>query len=274
MHRSGQAIQELLVSQEDKSWRRARPVRVNLGSPYSEIMPDNARAAVLARIRQALAAGPAPLPSEPEWTTPVHPSLPATPDLAVAFAENFRRIGGEFFYLETPAQLGAELRAWQAQRLPAGQKFYVWEPALQALLQQAEVPFEAGETDFRAQAAAGFTSCEALVARTGSVLVSAGTASGRRLSVYPDQHLVLARPGQVVAEIGDALRLAKGKYGAAGLPSMVSLTTGPSRTADIEKTLVLGAHGPRRLSLFLLEDEPQTSLWPLPAVARTEGQRS
>jgi len=92
------------------------------------------------------------------------------------------------------------------------------------------------------------------VARTGSVLVSGATASGRRLSIYPDQHLVLARPRQVVAEIGEALAVVQARYGAA-MPSMVSLTSGPSRTADIEKTLVLGAHGPRRLALFLLEED-------------------
>jgi L-lactate dehydrogenase complex protein LldG len=88
-------------------------------------------------------------------------------------------------------------------------------------------------------------------------LVSAATASGRRLSIYPDQHLVLARPSQVVAEIGDALRVVQARFGEQ-MPSMVSLTTGPSRTADIEKTLVLGAHGPRRLVLFLLEDDAAT----------------
>ena len=65
--------------------------------------------------------------------------------------------------------------------------------------------------------------------------------------------MVLAQPSQVVAEIADALATAQSRYGA-GLPSMLSLTTGPSRTADIEKTLVLGAHGPRRLTLFMLED--------------------
>ena len=69
---------------------------------------------------------------------------------------------------------------------------------------------------------------------------------------------MLARPSQVVAEIGDALRKVQARYGDK-LPSMLSLTTGPSRTADIEKTLVLGAHGPRRLSLFLLEDDAKTA---------------
>ncbi len=210
---------------------------------------------MLARIRTALATGPTPLPPVPDWNAPVHPALPAA-DLAVTFAESFRRVGGEFFYAENPAQLGVELRAWLAERLPAGQRFYVWEPAMQALLTQAGVPFQPTEADFNMQAAAGLTTCEALVARTGSIVVAPATASGRRLSIYPDQHLVLARPSQVVAEIGDALRVVQARYGAQ-LPSMLSLTTGPSRTADIEKTLVLGAHGPRRLSLFLLEDDAE-----------------
>jgi len=218
---------------------------------------SSSRDTMLARIRTALAAGPASLPPAPNWAAPVHPPLPVA-DLAVVFAENFRRIGGEFFYCESLPQLGATLRDWLAERLPPGQQFYVWEPALQDFLTRAEVPFQAAEVDFRAQAAAGMTSCEALVARTGSLVVAPATASGRRLSIYPDQHLVLARPSQVVAEIGDALRVVQTRYGAE-LPSMLSLTTGPSRTADIEKTLVLGAHGPRRLSLFLLEDDAETA---------------
>jgi L-lactate dehydrogenase complex protein LldG len=213
----------------------------------------SSRDKLLGRIRTALAAGPAPAPPAPDWATPVHPPLPAA-DPAVTFAENFQRIGGEFFYCENLALFGLRLRAWLTERLPAGQQFYVWEPALQALLTAAQVPFKASEADFRTQAAVGLTSCEALVARTGSIVVAPATASGRRLSIYPDQHIVLARPSQVVAEIGDALRAVQARYGAQ-LPSMLSLTTGPSRTADIEKTLVLGAHGPRRLSLFLLEDD-------------------
>jgi L-lactate dehydrogenase complex protein LldG len=213
----------------------------------------SSRDSMLARIRTALASGPAPQPPQPDWAAPVHPPLPEA-DLAVTFAANFRRIGGEFFYCETVTQLGAELRTWLAERLPDGQQFYVWEPGLQALLTEAGVSFQATEANFKDQAAVGLTSCEALVARTGSLVVAPATASGRRLSIYPDQHVVLARPSQVVAEIGDALRVVQGRYGAA-LPSMLSLTTGPSRTADIEKTLVLGAHGPRRLTLFLLEDD-------------------
>ena len=214
-------------------------------------MSDTARAAILARIRGALTQ-PVALPEKPDFTAPVHPPLPAD-DLVVVFAANFQRVGGEFYYCESPAHLAVQLAAFRARQPEQLAAPYVWEPALQQLLAAANVPFRSGEVDFRQNADLGLTSCEALVARTGSVLVSAATASGRRLSIYPDQHMVLARPSQVVAEIGDALRVMQARYGTA-LPSMVSLTTGPSRTADIEKTLVLGAHGPRRLALFLLEE--------------------
>ena len=214
-------------------------------------MSDSSRAAVLDRIRQGLAVGPAPLPARPDFAAPVHPPLNNS-DPVVAFAESFQRVGGEFYYCESLAHLAVQIAGFQ-QRQQVGAP-YVWEPELQVLLQAAGVAFRADETDFIAHADLSLTSCEALVARTGSVLVSAATASGRRLSIYPDQHLVLARPSQVVAEIGEALRVVQARYGA-HLPSMVSLTSGPSRTADIEKTLVLGAHGPRRIALFLLEDD-------------------
>jgi L-lactate dehydrogenase complex protein LldG len=213
-------------------------------------MPQTSREAILARIRQGLKS-PTPLPPVPDFDAPVHPKLSGN-DLVVAFAESFQRVGGEFYYCESVQHLGRELADFQ-QRQQLGAP-HVWEPSMQDLLTQAGVRFKADDADFVAQADLGLTSCEALVARTGSVLVSAATASGRRLSIYPDQHLVLARPSQVVAEIGEALKLLQGKY-KTGLPSMMSLTTGPSRTADIEKTLVLGAHGPRRLALFLLEEE-------------------
>ena len=209
-----------------------------------------ARAAVLARIRQGLAR-PAPQPPRPDFGAPVHPPLPA--DLAVAFAESFQRVGGAFYYCESEAHFAAQLAAYLKEQQI--ERLFAWEPAVQAVLLAAGVPFVADETDFLPHADAGLTTCEALVARTGSLLVAAATAAGRRLSIYPDQHLVLARTGQVVAEIGDALRAVQARYGPQ-MPSMVSLTTGPSRTADIEKTLVLGAHGPRRLVLFLLDDTP------------------
>jgi len=63
---------------------------------------------------------------------------------------------------------------------------------------------------------------------------------------------VLAYTSQLVPDLKDGFALLKQKYGD-NMPSMISNVTGPSRTADIEKTLVLGAHGPKELFVFLLD---------------------
>ena len=96
----------------------------------------------------------------------------------------------------------------------------------------------------------GITECDALIAQTGSILVTGRSAGGRALSVLPPHHVVLARRGQLIADLPDAFALLKQKYGG-NYPSFISLITGPSRTGDIERILVLGAHGPRKLTIFL-----------------------
>jgi L-lactate dehydrogenase complex protein LldG len=98
---------------------------------------------------------------------------------------------------------------------------------------------------------AGITSCEALVAQTGSILVSSATSGGRALSILPHVHVVIATPDQIVATLADALHAAKARHDGC-MPSMLSFITGPSRTGDIERILVLGAHGPKELILVLV----------------------
>ena len=98
---------------------------------------------------------------------------------------------------------------------------------------------------------AALTGCEALVAQTGSVLVSAPSAGGRALSVLPPHHVVLARRGQMVPDLSVALQRVQEKY-RDKFPSFLSFISGPSRTGDIERILVLGAHGPKKLTILLL----------------------
>jgi L-lactate dehydrogenase complex protein LldG len=97
----------------------------------------------------------------------------------------------------------------------------------------------------------GLTCCDALVAQTGSVVVTNSSAGGRALSVLPPHHVVLARRDQLVPDLTAAFALVKAIYGR-GYPSMISVVSGPSRTGDIERILVLGAHGPRKLTIFCL----------------------
>ncbi len=98
---------------------------------------------------------------------------------------------------------------------------------------------------------AGITECDALIAQTGSILITNRSAGGRALSVLPPHHVVLARRNQLVPDLPEAFALLKKKY-APNYPSFISLITGPSRTGDIERILVLGAHGPKKLTIFLV----------------------
>jgi L-lactate dehydrogenase complex protein LldG len=215
-------------------------------------MSETSRDIILRRIRESLQL-PAPQPAAPDFAQPLHP-VPQD-DLAVTFAESFVRAGGVFYYCVSEEHFYDQLFTYKKDK--ALDNLYVWEPELKKMLHTGGIGFIGDETNWLPQADAGLTTCEALVARTGSVLVSAATASGRRLSIYPDQHLVLARTSQIVPDIGDALHRVQDTH--EKLPSMISLTTGPSRTADIEKTLVLGAHGPRSIVLFLLDDAPEAT---------------
>jgi L-lactate dehydrogenase complex protein LldG len=96
---------------------------------------------------------------------------------------------------------------------------------------------------------AGITECDALVAQTGGVAVTSRSAGGRALSVLPPHHVVVARREQLVADLPAAFAWLQQKY-APDFPSMISFITGPSRTGDIERILVLGAHGPKKLTIL------------------------
>lgn len=95
----------------------------------------------------------------------------------------------------------------------------------------------------------GISGCDVLVAQTGTVVVTNRSAGGRALSVLPPHHVVVATRDQLVRDLTAAFARVQETYGA-NYPSMVSFITGPSRTGDIERILVLGAHGPKKLTVL------------------------
>jgi L-lactate dehydrogenase complex protein LldG len=84
------------------------------------------------------------------------------------------------------------------------------------------------------------------------MVLSSGQQSGRTVSVYAPIHICIAYTDQLVYDIDEALLSLQKEYGEQ-LPSMITLATGPSRTADIEKTLVVGVHGPKEVFCFLVQ---------------------
>ena len=206
-----------------------------------------ARDEILARIRQALQKPDLYQPAEPDWQADLYVPAEAK-DLAVQFADVFESRGGQLWFVEHPDAFFAKAQALATER--GWQRLACYDDTLQQWLAAAGIAYDG--TDARlAEAEVSFTFCEALVARTGSVLVS--SMQTRRLTIYPPIHVVVGFVSQVVPDIGHGLAYLRQLY-PQGLPSMLSLVTGPSRTADIEKTLVLGAHGPKELIVLLVDD--------------------
>lgn len=107
----------------------------------------------------------------------------------------------------------------------------------------------------------GVTACFAAVAETGTLMLTSGPESPTRNNFLPDNHIVVLRADQVVASYEDGLdrlRQAHQDGGSWSMPRTVNYVTGPSRTGDIEQKIELGAHGPRRLHIVLIDDaEPK-----------------
>lgn len=172
---------------------------------------------------------------------------PVLPDGITCFKNELESINGVCVICDDEADLYAKLKAFVEKReLPY---LFCRDTYIAQQLESCEIPFSFDQARFEAMQA-GITGCEFLVARTGSVLVSSAAQSGRQLNVFPPIHIVLAHVSQLVNYLDEAFVAMQNKYDD-NLPSIVSTITGPSRTADIEKTLVLGAHGPKEFIVFL-----------------------
>lgn len=170
-------------------------------------------------------------------------------DPSIAFVKRFTSLNGQFIYCSSRHEFAAFFRQWVAQKNLVD--VYCVEPWLNRWSEEYQLPVQKNtELD---QAEAVLTGCEALVALSGSVVVSSRQMMGRTSTVIPHIHIVVAFTHQIVPEFIHAFEMIRERY-QGEMPSMISTITGPSRTADIEKTLVLGAHGPKEIVLFLLQE--------------------
>ena len=207
-------------------------------------MGSNARDTILKKIKQALKQ-PVPVPFPATQPLPPYPALQQEP--ALEFAERFTSLQGRFSYCSSEEELVTQLNALAEKR--KWEKIFCREAALREMLNASGFPFNYHPT--LADCDAAITGCEYLVARTGSILLSSAGESGRTVSVYAPIHICIAYTHQVVEDISDGLEkvlLQNPTY-----PSLLTLATGPSRTADIEKTLVVGVHGPKEVFCFLID---------------------
>ncbi len=213
---------------------------------------SKAKENILARIRKELSGSklPMPYPEEDKNSGGVYTTDATSPE--EEFVVNFKQLGGKFVFCDDVNE------AVNTITILAGN--HDWKQVLCAdeyilnLFQQRGAGFVHPATEPQEAADACITGCEALIARTGSMLLSSAQFMGRTAPVYYPVHIAVAYIDQVHNDISDGFRLLKKKYGD-NIPSMINLATGPSRTADIEKTLVVGVHGPAEVYCILVNAE-------------------
>jgi L-lactate dehydrogenase complex protein LldG len=206
---------------------------------------SSAKKNILKKIKQALDK-PVPLPFK-DIDAAKDVFINDNTDLEFLFAENFSALQGRFAFCENAKELVQQLHTLFQTR--KWDKVFVAESDLKKIL--GAEGLNINDNSSLAESDAAITSCESLVARTGSILLSS-VQNGRTISVYAPVHICIAYMHQLVFDINDAIQLVKQKY-PSGIPSLITFASGPSRTADIEKTLVTGVHGPKEVFCFLLQ---------------------
>jgi len=202
---------------------------------------------ILKKIKQALAT-PVPVPfAEKDATANIFKPSLREPELE--FAENFTGLQGRFSFCANEKELVQQLEILFTAR--EWKNIFLREDAVRQALKNNGLNINYSPDLENCHAA--ITSCEYLIARTGSIALSTAQQSGRTVSVYAPVHICIAYTSQLVYDIKDGLELLRKKY-KDKLPSLITFATGPSRTADIEKTLVTGVHGPKEVFCFLVEN--------------------
>ena len=213
----------------------------------AERMPTNpSRERILERVRNGL-------------KSPAHqpPATPPRPIFAPV-GDALERLQAECLANKTELILATDEVAVSAavesvlDSLPAGEIFLQDSPELRSIAGGFMTPRKlrwSSQSGPAEDSEATISGCELLIALTGSIVVSA-SCGGRGASIVAPCHIVVAKLEQLVPDLESALAKVN-ERGLCAKNSFVGLITGSSRTADIEKILVLGAHGPRRLVLVL-----------------------
>ncbi len=175
---------------------------------------------------------------------------PVESDALGCFKRELEAISGQCVICDDETAVYSNLAAlMQAKGLPF---LFTRDLQIADKLKKHGIAVETDERSFP-EVVAGVTPCAYLVARTGSAVVISSGNSGRQMHAFPPIHIMLAKKEQLVDYLEEALVAVQQQF-KDERPSAITVITGPSRTADIEKTLVLGAHGPKELIIFVQQN--------------------
>ena len=215
----------------------------------------SARENILARIRGAQGKpGGEPTDADLERIRAVianpvtgpQPAFAHPPDLLVQFLKECDRVGTTHAQVASEAEIPGEVARYLAA---AGlePRVVAW-PAFAGLdWASAGVAFEARPA--RRDDRTGLTGCTCAVAETGTTLLLSSPEQAKVTALLPETHVCVVRKSRLLGTLEEAFALVRRESGA--LPRSAFFVSGPSRTADIEQTMVIGAHGPYRVHVII-----------------------
>ena len=219
------------------------------------------RVAILEKIRRAL--GPVASDSErrakvaERIANPHSPVVPARGKITGAalltdFVRRLEQQSASVFVLSSCAELPVAVAGYLTTsgaplRIRMGS-----DPVLGALAWSTETGIEILRGPAEAGDQVGLSRAIAGVAETGTLVLASGPENPVTLTFLPETHLVVVAKSDIVGSYEDAFAMVRKHFGAGAMPRTLNLVSAPSRTGDIGGIIVLGAHGPRRLGVFVV----------------------
>jgi L-lactate dehydrogenase complex protein LldG len=189
----------------------------------------------------------------------------AAPGLRPARGQGDAQTRAQTFIEEAQRVNATVERVAAADDVPEAAARYLRERNLAATLRMGEdarlasMPWAATQIEISAGASAGddpnaISFAEAGVAETGTLVFVSGAHNPTTLNFLADNHIAVVRASAIEADYEAVWALLRARFGKGLLPRTVNFVTGPSRSADIEQKMLLGAHGPRSLHVILLDE--------------------
>ena len=206
---------------------------------------------ILAELRNALIEKPEAMFEDIDLQTDTWKPISEEDGNAITFVQNFKAMGGIFIYLESEDEFGDCVK----QLAPQNDWEPLWCtcPEMQTLLEKYGLSYTTDPIRENKQKLVGITTCDYLIAQTGSIIITDHNTDSRKAYIEPDVLLVLARADQIVEGLKEALQKQKECLDSQDLTQIVILT-GTTRTYDIEHEMVQGLFGARQIAVFLIDD--------------------
>jgi L-lactate dehydrogenase complex protein LldG len=209
---------------------------------------STSREKVLKRIRKALLTKSTEQAINVDFESSVYANNAES--LEINFAQNFTEAGGKFVFCLDYSECIDNLTYLSKEN--NWSNIFCLEEPLKELLSIGEIVYTS-ENSSNLPIHACITTCEFLVAQTGSVVISSNQSSGRKTAFAFSVHLVVAFTSQLVAETKEAIKNIRLKY-SNQIPSQISFISGPSRTNALEENPAISTLGPKEIIVFLIDD--------------------